>query len=485
AQLFIESHSSKTDVVTDLNHPFPVSLSGLSDDEGKDIELLVTLLASAEKTGQRQFDCASKLIDFCNTLLSNEGNPVERLGRQLGRGMRTKAAPGWLSAAAEWFRWMSRNGLITTWDRFVKSVKNHFGLSKYEDPQGALSKLLQLVTSTSAKTLAAVGSQKQSLPHSGGPSTSVQTAKSPLLPNPNANSKPLAIKWISPTECQEGLCFNCDNRWGVTVEVDLYVLPMQGPDVVLGIQWLQNLGKVTHDYAKQTMEFTLLNTTYSLKGDDSLRMKRISLHQMQALLEQDGVPTSLPPTRSIDHRIHLLPDTKPVNVRPYRYPHYQKGEMEKLVSEMLSQVTIKDKFPIPTVNEMFDELGGASIFTKIMSITKEQQQALDDALVLREQRLRIGNYNYRLSTTFKPKEPTFHVALDVLSLSPFYQAFLISGSLPAIYMHELWATVSYHKHCIKLNMNKKNYSFDLETFRDMLQICLNLPGQKFEDPPFE
>ncbi|GKC27840.1 hypothetical protein Tco_1035134, partial [Tanacetum coccineum] len=34
-------------------------------------------------------------------------------------------------------------------------------------------------------------------------------------------------------------------------------------------------------------------------------------------------------------------------------------------------------------------------------------------------------------------------------------------------------------------MNKKNYSFDLETFRDMLQICPNLPGQKFEDPLFE
>ncbi|GJZ90502.1 hypothetical protein Tco_0662429 [Tanacetum coccineum] len=63
-----------------------------------------------------------------------------------------------------------------------------------------------------------------------------------------------------------------------------------------------------------------------------------------------------------------------------------------------------------------------------MSITKEQQQALDNALVPREQRLRIGNCNYKLSTTFKPKEPTFQVALDVLSLTPFYQAFLISAS---------------------------------------------------------
>ncbi|GJV42920.1 hypothetical protein Tco_1427456 [Tanacetum coccineum] len=34
-------------------------------------------------------------------------------------------------------------------------------------------------------------------------------------------------------------------------------------------------------------------------------------------------------------------------------------------------------------------------------------------------------------------------------------------------------------------MNKKNYSFDLEMFRDMLQICPNLPRQKFVDPPFE
>ncbi|GKB37111.1 hypothetical protein Tco_0882053, partial [Tanacetum coccineum] len=41
---------------------------------------------------------------------------------------------------------MLRNGLITTWARFEENVKNRFGLSKYEDPHGALSKLLQLGT---------------------------------------------------------------------------------------------------------------------------------------------------------------------------------------------------------------------------------------------------------------------------------------------------------------------------------------------------
>ncbi|GKA22071.1 hypothetical protein Tco_0708033, partial [Tanacetum coccineum] len=75
----------------------------------------------------------------------------------------------------------------------------------------------------------------------------------------------------------------------------------------------------------------------------------------------------------------------------------------------------------------------------IMRLTKEQQQALDDALVPREQRLMIGSCNYRLSTTFKPKESTFQVALDVLTLTPFYPAFLITASVPAVYMQELWA----------------------------------------------
>nr|GEV62272.1 hypothetical protein [Tanacetum cinerariifolium] len=89
-----------------------------------------------------------------------------------------------------------------------------------------------------------------------------------------------------------------------------------------------------------------------------------------------------------------------------------------------------------------------------MSITKEQQQALDDALVPREQRLTIGT-------------------------------FLITASVPVIYIQEFWATVSSHKHHIRFKMNKKSYSFDMETFRSMLQMCPKLLGQQFVDPPFE
>ncbi|VFQ87786.1 unnamed protein product [Cuscuta campestris] len=54
---------------------------------------------------------------------------------------------------------------------------------------------------------------------------------------------------------------------GHSFEVDLFMLPVHGPDVVLGVQWLQGLGKVSHDYANMTMEFQRDNTVVVLKGD--------------------------------------------------------------------------------------------------------------------------------------------------------------------------------------------------------------------------
>nr|GEX10180.1 hypothetical protein [Tanacetum cinerariifolium]GEX20263.1 hypothetical protein [Tanacetum cinerariifolium] len=58
-----------------------------------------------------------------------------------------------------------------------------------------------------------------------------------------------------------------------------------------------------------------------------------------------------------------------------------------------------------------------------------------------------------------------------------------SGSMQ--FMRDRFATATYQKHHIKFKMNKKSYSFDLETFREMFQICPKVPGQKFVDPLFK
>lgn len=52
------------------------------------------------------------------------------------------------------------------------------------------------------------------------------------------------------------------------------------------------------------------------------------------------LPKGLPPTRDSDHQIPLLVDTKPVNVWPYKYLHFHKVEIERLVEEMFNEGTI-------------------------------------------------------------------------------------------------------------------------------------------------
>ena len=137
---------------------------------------------------------------------------------------------------------------------------------------------------------------------------------------------------------------------------------------------------------------------------DENKIKPLLPQDLQQLIDTYSdlfeVPKELPPPRSHDHKIPLFDETKAVKVRPYRYSAVQKDELEKLVSKMLvtgvirdsfssfaspvvlvkkkdgtwrlcvdyrqlNELTVKDRFPIPLVEELLDELGKAVYFSKL------------------------------------------------------------------------------------------------------------------------
>jgi hypothetical protein len=131
----------------------------------------------------------------------------------------------------------------------------------------------------------------------------------------------------------------------------------------------------------------------------------LMLEVLQALLSKHqmvfSTPQGLPPSCSVhDHSIPHVPGSLPPNIHPYHHPFSKKNEIEKMVQEFLTagiirpstspysspvvmimnkegswrmcpdfralnKLTIKDKFPIPVIDDLLDELSGAQFFTKL------------------------------------------------------------------------------------------------------------------------
>jgi hypothetical protein len=108
----------------------------------------------------------------------------------------------------------------------------------------------------------------------------------------------------------------------------------------------------------------------------------------------------MPPERKVEFAIELVPGTAPISKRAYRVSRPKLVELKKQIDELsekayirpstspwvapvpfvekkdgtrrmcidyqaLNEVTIKNKYPLPRIEDLFDQLRGASMFSKI------------------------------------------------------------------------------------------------------------------------
>jgi len=229
---------------------------------------------------------------------------------------------------------------------------------------------------------------------------------------------------------------------GNVFKLSAYLLPILGADLILGVSWLKTLEPHLADYDNLQIKFLQGCKFTTLHGDTNNLPETTQLHNIRRMVNTNAIaevysmqivqegsilnsllelpddmeselavllhnyssvfsnPSGLPPPRSHNHHIPLLKGSPPVKVKPYKYPHIHKEEIEKLVKNMLREgiiqpssspfsspiilvkkkdgswrvcndyralnaITIKDSFPIPIVDELIDKLYGACYFSKL------------------------------------------------------------------------------------------------------------------------
>jgi hypothetical protein len=162
--------------------------------------------------------------------------------------------------------------------------------------------------------------------------------------------------------------------------------------------------------------------------------KAITLEDIRVVQEYPDVfpeeLSGMPPDCDMEFLIELLPVTPSISKRPYRMPINELVELNKQIVELqakgfiqpssspwgapvlfvekkdgtqrmcvdyqaLNEVTIKNKYPLPRIEDLFDQMKGAGVFSKIdLRLGYHQLKIRESDIPKTAFRTRYGLYEY-------------------------------------------------------------------------------------------
>jgi hypothetical protein len=209
---------------------------------------------------------------------------------------------------------------------------------------------------------------------------------------------------------------NLKIRRGVDFVANLIVLESKGIDVILRMDWLSKhkvLIDCTKKFVKLTtsegkeMEFVVESVVTAKGVANCAKVNQLDASQGSEVPVVNEFPDvffeelpGMPPDRDIEFMIELKPDTTPIYKTPYRMATPELAKLKEHIKELLekefirpssspwgapmifvlkkdgtqrlcvdyhtlNEVTVKNKYPLPRIDDLFDQLCGACVFSKI------------------------------------------------------------------------------------------------------------------------
>ncbi|GJV75707.1 putative reverse transcriptase domain-containing protein [Tanacetum coccineum] len=174
---------------------------------------------------------------------------------------------------------------------------------------------------------------------------------------------------------------------GSMFSINLIPLGYGSFDVIVGMDWLSQHKAVIVCHEKSAKE-------------DEPKLNDISVvREFEDVFPEDL--SGLPPQRQVEFRIDLVPGATPIAKSPYRLAPSEMQELSGQLQELqdtnwkLNKLTVKNRYPLPRIDDLFDQLQGSRFFSKIdLRSGYHQLRVHEDDIPKTAFRTRYGHFEF-------------------------------------------------------------------------------------------